>query len=32
MKKKIKNLTKVLFKNRYERNIGELKEWGIIER
>ena len=32
MKKKIKNLTKVLFNNRYERKITDLKEWGIIER
>ena len=32
MKKIIGNLTKVLFKNRYERKISELKDWGIIER
>ena len=32
MKKIIGNLTKVLFKNRYERTVIELKEWGIIER
>ena len=28
MKKKIKNLTKVLFKNHYERKLSDLKEWG----
>ena len=32
MKKKIKNLTKVLFKNHYERKVIDLKDWGIIER
>lgn len=32
MRERVKNLTKVLFKNRYERKISELKEWGIIER
>ena len=32
MNKEIKNLIKVLFKNRYERKITDLKEWGIIER
>ena len=32
MRERVKNLTKVLFKNRYERKITDLKEWGIIER
>lgn len=32
MRERVKNLTKVLFKNRYERKISELKDWGIIER
>lgn len=32
MGERIKNLTKVLFKNCYERKISELKDWGIIER
>ena len=32
MRERIKNLTKVLFKNRYERTVIDLKDWGIIER
>ena len=32
MRERVKNVIKVLFKNRYERNISELKDWGMIER
>ena len=32
MRERVKNVIKVLFKNRYERNISELKDWWIIER